>query len=467
MSPFRNILKLFAGDLTAKALNFLVFVYLARILGVTNYGTLEFAFSALAYFLLLGSFGVEVWATREAAWGGDIRRLTGKTILLRLIFSSVSFALLVALYSYFPEYTGLKPLLLTLGASIFITALNLKWVFLGREQMARVAIGLIIGQAIFAGTVFVFVHDPSDVVLVAIFWLLGEVAAAGYFAWLYFREYSLKGFQFSLGGMKQDIRPILTFGATQAMGLLSYNFDVLVMGFLLGSDPVGLYRAAYKPITAALALPMTFFMGLFPALSRTHQSDPDDFRKIADRAQNLSSIFSVPFALGGIFFAGPIILLLFGAEYARSAPVMQLLALALGITLLRGTYRNGLAAAGYQHLDLLSAGLAVSANLLLNIYLIPRLGMTGAALATIGSELTWLVTSRLYFTRKITKIGFGKHLVRPLIAGFLMVLAFYLAREVYWPIQATLGLAVYFGGLLILGEGEVRSWVVRLWPVSS
>ena len=189
MSPFRNILKLFAGDLVAKALNFLVFVYLARVLGVTNYGLIEFALSALAYFLLLGSFGVEMWATREAAWGKQIPELVGKTIPLRIVFSVISFIILLIIYPLFPDFTGLRPVLLILGITLFISAINLKWVFLGKEHMWTVALGMILGQAVFAALVLWRVNDAEDVVWVAILWLLGELATAMYFGWAYWKRY--------------------------------------------------------------------------------------------------------------------------------------------------------------------------------------------------------------------------------------------------------------------------------------
>ena len=73
MNPFRNILHLSLGDFIAKSLNFLAFIYLARLLGVTNYGVLEFALAILTYFLLFADGGLELWATREAARGKSPR----------------------------------------------------------------------------------------------------------------------------------------------------------------------------------------------------------------------------------------------------------------------------------------------------------------------------------------------------------------------------------------------------------
>ena len=57
MNPFRSILRLSIGDLLAKIFSFLAFVYLARVLGVEDYGTLEFARALLVYVLIFGDLG--------------------------------------------------------------------------------------------------------------------------------------------------------------------------------------------------------------------------------------------------------------------------------------------------------------------------------------------------------------------------------------------------------------------------
>ena len=84
-NPFRNILKLAAGDFLAKTLHFFTFVYLAPVLGVNTFGVLEFANSLLTYLLLLADAGMEIWSTREAAQTSDIRRLIGRVMPLRFL----------------------------------------------------------------------------------------------------------------------------------------------------------------------------------------------------------------------------------------------------------------------------------------------------------------------------------------------------------------------------------------------
>ncbi len=87
-SPFRNIFRLATGDLVAKATSFFTFVYLARILGVANFGVLEFAGSVLAYLLLLSDGGLEMWGTREAANSNAIPALAARVVPLRLLLAA-------------------------------------------------------------------------------------------------------------------------------------------------------------------------------------------------------------------------------------------------------------------------------------------------------------------------------------------------------------------------------------------
>ena len=114
-NPFRNILRLATGDLISKATSFFAFVYLARMLGVSNFGVLEFAGSVLAYLLLIADCGFEMWGTREAANSSDIPGLAARVVPIRLLLASLSFVLLLAVLPLFPRYPSLRAVLVIYG----------------------------------------------------------------------------------------------------------------------------------------------------------------------------------------------------------------------------------------------------------------------------------------------------------------------------------------------------------------
>jgi O-antigen/teichoic acid export membrane protein len=254
------------------------------------------------------------------------------------------------------------------------------------------------------------------------------------------------------------MQPALTMGATQGLGILNYNFDSIMLGFLLGPAAVGLYNAAYRPVTAALAVPATGFIGLYAALSRAHAESPEFFRLLVSRSLAVSSIVALPLGICGTFFADPLIHLLFGPQYAAAVPVLQVLAWSAALVILRGTFRQALNAAGRQRLDLRCAGLAAALNVGLNVILIPRYGMMGAAAATIVSDVVWLALGMVYVKRDLTVGVPVSAWLRPFIASLALTLVLWVAAPLLWVWQVTLGATAYFATLIVLGESEIRSF---------
>jgi O-antigen/teichoic acid export membrane protein len=461
MSPFRNVLKLSVGDFMAKAAYFLAFVYMAQKLGVSGYGVLEFALAIRTYLLLLADAGLELWAIREAAKGVDVSMLVARILPARLVLAV--FALLATgIVMLAPVEPRLRQLLPLLTLSVLVQALNLKWVFMGQERMARVALGLIVSQLVFAGCAVLLVHQPSDLILVPIAFLAAEVVMAAYFWRLFVKRHGWPRLVPDWRGIRSMMQPVLTLGASQCLGLMSYNVDSILIGVLLGAGPVGLYAAAYKPVTAVLAAPVTYYQGLFPALSRSYKEDREKFRMVLLRSLRFTTIFAIPIGVGGTLLADPLIRLLFGPTYLAGVPALQLLSWSAVLVTLRGNFRHTLNAVGKQRLDLTCAAAAAALNIALNLALIPRFGITGAAAATLGSEIGWFALARYLFSRNVIAMPLLPAMWRPALAGAAMAACLVGDGWAPWTIRAAVALSVYGLTLVLTGEPEVKSALSKL-----
>lgn len=463
MKPFRNILRLSVGDAIARAFSFLAFIYLARVMGVDSYGTIEFALSVIIYLQVFTEGGLDLWATREVAQGKSIKTLVGQIVPLRVGLGILGFGGLLLLLPLFPDYPHLQALLILFGLRAFSQAIDLRWIFMGQANMRLVAVGLIIAQVIFAAMVFGLVRDPGDVLWVPIAQFLGNLAVSGYFYYGFVRSEKTLLIRPSLRGIKRAIGPSLALGSSRGLALLSFNFDTLLLGFLLNSAAVGLYGAAYRPLTAILTVSATYGLGLFPALSRAYYHDRAEFRELALKSLRITAICAVPVGVGGSFLAGTIIELLFGAQYSGAGPVMQILAWSAMLVVLRGTFRQALAASGNQKLDLLCTAGASAINIGLNLLFIPAFGIMGAAAATLISESIWL-TSAIVVSACVGVVPLRAglmQLLRPLLAGGGMSICFIITAGLPWPVQLVIAGGVFLAVLLLSGDKEVRSWVPK------
>jgi O-antigen/teichoic acid export membrane protein len=470
MSPFRSILKLSIGDFVAKAAYFLSFVYVAQRLGVAGYGVLEFAIAIRTYLLLLADAGLELWAMREAAKGVDVRTLAARVIPARLVLAAIALSS-TALLLFIPGAEGLRTILPLLTLPVLVQAFNLKWAFLGQERMMRVATGLVVAQLAFAACVFALVHGPADLMLMPVAFLVSELVIAGLF-WRHFVRQHGVPIPFRLGNLRSMMRPALTMGATQCLGLVNYNVDSILIGVMLGASPVGWYAAAYKPVTAILAAPVTYFMGLFPVLSR-YQGDPQKLRAILIRSLRFSAIFAIPVGVGGMLLAEPVILLLFGESYRAAVPPLQILSWSAALITLRGTFRHALNAAGRQRNDLNCAIAAAAINVGLNLVLIPLYGIVGAAAATLVCDICWLLLAVVFFSKHIMTLPLLAAVWRPLLAGAGMAACLIGGTLLPWMWRAAISVAAYLTILIASGEPELKlalsrqAWRPQLWRAAG
>lgn len=464
MNPLRSILHLASGDFVAKGLTFVAFIYLARVLGVDTFGALEFGIALLAYATLVADAGLELWAMRSTARGEDLTRLAGRVVGLRTALAFAGYGALAA-STLIPTLSGeLRPLLLILGLTLFANALNLKWVFMGLQQMRTVAGALVAGQIVFALLVFALVREPAHLLWVAWARVASDAVMAAAFLGLFRRRHGPLRMAGTWGASRTMLRGALPFGVASTLAIMSFNFDLVFLGFFLGTASAGLYAAAYKPVTAILAGPISYFVGLFPTLSKAYAEDQEVYRSTIERSFRLLSMVAAPVAVGGFFLAEDAIGLLFGPRYEGAVAPLQILVWAAAFTIMRGTFRQGLIAAGRHRLDLRCAVTSVSTNVVANVALIPTLGLVGAALATALSEFIWLAMAAWHLIRHVVPVAVFQALARPVVATAAMAGCLALTPDVFWLVRGAAAVGLYGLALFVLGEPELHALLRRGRP---
>ncbi|WP_416907696.1 MAG: lipopolysaccharide biosynthesis protein [Polymorphobacter sp.] len=88
--------------------------------------------------------------------------------------------------------------------------------------------------------------------------------------------------------------------------------------------------------------------------------------------------------LAAATLGGPVVALVFGAEWAETGPLLLLLAVTLPMSFMRYLVTRWVILAGQGRYLMVSEAVGATLNLLLNLLLIPTMGAVGAALATIA-----------------------------------------------------------------------------------
>jgi O-antigen/teichoic acid export membrane protein len=205
------------------------------------------------------------------------------------------------------------------------------------------------------------------------------------------------------GMRKRALKYALTMAGVIVIYYLLYQLtEVFFIGLYCPIEEVGFYNIAARLASMSMTLiPTAFTFVLLPAIAE--QFGKGDMEKIKT-INNISVRYLIIVALFlsaiQISLARPIITLLYGADYAPSVMLMQILTLpfALGsIAQVSSAVISGINQPGY----ILKTGVfLVLLSIGLDLWLIPRYGVTGAAVASSVSRFLSLPLYTVFTSRK-------------------------------------------------------------------
>jgi len=177
-----------------------------------------------------------------------------------------------------------------------------------------------------------------------------------------------------------------TFG--DVAGFVYKSIDVFLILFFIDSSAVGVYAVAYAAARLISMFSTAFnFLGSPVASELEAEGDITDALSVNSLVLKWLVMASIPALVPLVFFPAEFISIIYRPEYTTGATTLVILVIAFAIHNVFSAQRNLLEAAGSSRLIMLNNVLAGASNLLLNLYLIPRMGIEGAAIATAFSYL--------------------------------------------------------------------------------
>lgn len=178
-------------------------------------------------------------------------------------------------------------------------------------------------------------------------------------------------------------RGTLAFGAKSYLQTLAahlhYRIDIYLIAYFLSPVEVAFYSIAVNMTNPILQIPDAVGTVIFPKLAGS--SDVDAHARTAVTCRH--TLFAT--ALAAIFYAGvgsQVLTIFYGERYAPAIrPMLLMLPGIIMISLYQILTRN-FTSRNRQQVNILAAGLALGVNFTLNVLLIPRYGIAGAAVST-------------------------------------------------------------------------------------
>jgi len=291
-------------------------------------------------------------------------------------------------------------LFIIMGATIFLGAIGVEWLYRGLEKYQYITVRSLIFKVIAVAAMLLFVKKREDVVLYGAISIFAS-SASNVLNFINLRKFvylrPIGGYNF-----RQHLKMIFTFFAMSVATVIYTNLDKVMIGFIKDDGEVGLYGAAVKLKNILLSIVTSVSTVLLPRASLyVDKGMMDEFYRILRKTMHFIILIAVPISVYFILYAKEGILFLSGNDYKAAAPAMMIImptVLLIGITNVTGIQM--LVPLDREKEVLYSEIIGAVIDLVLNALFIPKFGAAGAAFGTLIAEISVLIY-QFYITRDL------------------------------------------------------------------
>jgi len=252
----------------------------------------------------------------------------------------------------------------------------------------------------------------------------------------------------------------LPFMVVSLLSMMTHWLDVMMLGMLTDTATVGLYHPAARTAGLIRAVLLAFAGIAAPMIAALHAgSQNEEIGRIYKMVTRW--IFGIVIPPVILFMLLPeMVLGIFGTRFTAGSNALFLLTAASFLQVCFGLSSTVLAMTGYARLSLFNALGALGLQIVLNLMLIPRMGINGAALATllVFFLLSAVRISEIFILLKIHP--FGKALWKPIAAGFFVALLLMAVRP--WLLSLPVFAGFMAGALLSVCSYAVLMLLLKL-----
>lgn len=399
---------------TAATLVFVSNIILARIMGTSEYGIYTFAISVSILISGIATSGFVNILIRRTA---DYIENKQYTLLKGLLVWSLKNVLLIsiistlAVYIFFMFYEienmdSQMPLYLALACAplfsliiFYQSALNGAH-FTSQSQLPEKIIKPIL--IITFSLLFYFIYNTNiNSTLIVTANMMATITTI-VFAYLWYSKkikplYNTLHKEQNLSEWRINYKGLLVLGI---LSIVNTRLDVLMLGFMSTAENVAVYN-----ISSRISEIITFSLfvvniSLAPMISKLYSTQQQDaLQKIITKSARITLIISLP-VLAVIILAGEEILTLFGSDFESGYYCLLILSIAQMVSILAGSSGYLLSMTGNEKPAVASMLVSIIINSILNIILIPRFGIEGAACSAAISTIIWNISMATFAKAK-------------------------------------------------------------------
>ena len=407
--PFYNLLtqnkaiikQLFGFSLSTSLAQFIMMIIsimLARHLGPERFGVLASSYAIGSLTSIIFNLGLDAWLLREGVGSINQGALLGKVLKIKAISGMIWLLVLILMSVVIrPDLYNLRLLLivaLDIWAdaifSTFLVVLNLRRSIVKYSTLlllSRIAKLVMISALILLGIQNVDSFASSRAFVSILMMIILAIL---------FRSEKNSN---SIIKEKSILIAARPYTISDLLAIVYSQVDVTILYLIMGSLEVGIYSPALNMINALFVVPNAIFLYSVPALTNQFNAAKSGFVKMSKKLIRL--LFAVGLTLTTVIGAlsQPLTNFFLGQRYSLTGEILLYLSPILLIKSLEFGFVAIIVSAMQQNKRLFPQSIAATLNIVLNVLLIPKLGINGAIIVYSATEVIllagyWCISKR-------------------------------------------------------------------------
>ncbi|KHO46588.1 MAG: polysaccharide biosynthesis protein [archaeon GW2011_AR3] len=461
----KNAAVTFFGDNLLKVLSTVLVILIARYLGDVDYGKFTFALSFTGLFLVLMDLGTRILIVRDIIQNKDkAPKIVANVLLLKVVSTTVVYFLMLAI-AYFLSYDHNTMVALAIaGAGLIFDSLaaTVGSIFQAYERlefgvMARITRILLR----FAVTVPLLLMGVSFIWILVIYAVVHFINFVMVLAICY-KKFVALNFDFDKNMIVSILKRSFPFWLSGIFVTVYFRIDITLMSKLAPTALAGVYSAvsrdavigwyssAYNLLDAAAAIAGAVSAAILPVAVAYFRDSREKLMKLYSLAARYLVFIAVPTAVGTTLLADKIIVLLYKAEYANASLALQILIWTMVPLCINYMMGAMMIASHQEKKGVYVLMLNAVVNILLNLYLIPRYSLYGAAVATVLTEIFYFAGYYFIISRSVGHLDFVKMFVKPVVASAVMGLVIFKFMGGLPVVVAIIASMIIYGAAMFL-----------------
>lgn len=368
-STLTSVLQLYTGSV--------VFIVLAKLMSVEDFGILSFGFSLSAIVVIVADFGFSLMLMKDYPRQTDFTGYLSKSVVAKIILAILSSIIfLVYLLSFYNDQWLLVGVIYIAFAVVASFTIYFQALLRVQNRFDKYTETGIVYAVAVTLVVLAYVYFELSLEVLVMLLLASKIVQL---FWVYYScSKSFSAFSFKTNGVTKLIKDSWSFGVFGVLGIIYFMVDTQLISIFLSAKDVALYQSVFRIVLILMVFSDIVSNVLLPYLSFKF-FNKDNVSELVSKIFLYLLIIGCSWFLLFTSFKNEILSILYTSEYLEAAILVLPFSIVIILRTVATLLGNILTISDRQTARVLTVSISLIVSLTLNLFLIPKYGIIAAA----------------------------------------------------------------------------------------